>query len=95
MALTASDVQKIARLSRLALSDAELEATEKQLNNVFDMIAKMQMIPTEGVQPMRQQHELAVRLRGDSVSEEKNREHYQECAPLVQAGLYLVPKVLD
>ena len=46
MALTASDVQKIARLSRLALSDAELEATEKQLNNVFDMIAKMQSIPT-------------------------------------------------
>ena len=56
MALTASDVQKIARLSRLALSDAELEATEKQLNNVFDMIAKMQMIPTEGVQPMRHPH---------------------------------------
>ncbi len=95
MALTASDVQKIARLSRLALSDAELEATEKQLNNVFDMIAKMQMIPTEGVQPLRHPHELALRLRDDTVSEENHREHYQECAPLVQAGLYLVPKVLD
>ena len=95
MALTASDVQKIARLSRLALSDAELEATEKQLNNVFDMIAKMQKIPTEGVKPMRHPHELALRLRDDNVSAENQREHYQECAPLVQAGLYLVPKVLD
>ena len=44
---------------------------------------------------MRHPHELALRLRDDKVSEENHREHYQECAPLVQAGLYLVPKVLD
>lgn len=95
MALTASDVQKIARLSRLHLSDTEQEATLSQLNNVFDMIAKMQAIPTDGVEPMRHPHEMALRLREDTVTETNQREHYQESAPLVQDGLYLVPKVLD
>lgn len=95
MALTASDVEKIARLSRLHLSDTEKEASLNQLNNVFDMIAKMQAIPTEGVEPMRHPHEVALRLREDVVSEDNLREHYQEHAPLVQDGLYLVPKVID
>lgn len=95
MALTASDVEKIARLSRLHLNAAEQEATLNQLNNVFDMIAKMQAIPTDGVVPMRHPHELALRLRDDAVTESNQREHFQSCAPLVQDGLYLVPKVLD
>ena len=95
MALTTSDVQKIARLSRLHLSDQELEAVEKQLNNVFQMIEKMQAIPTDGVEPMRHPHEVALRLREDKVSERDEREHYQQAAPLVQEGLYLVPKVID
>ena len=95
MALTASDVQKIVRLSRLHLSDEELEATENQLNKVFDMMEKMQSIPTDGIEPMRHPHEVALRLREDVVSENNQRDHYQEHAPLVQEGLYLVPKVID
>lgn len=95
MALTTSDVQKIARLSRLHLSDEELNAVEIQLNNVFTMLEKMQAIPTDGVEPMRHPHEVALRLREDVVSESNQRERYQEHAPLVQDGLYLVPKVID
>lgn len=95
MALTLSDVEKIARLSRLALSDEEQSKMLEQLNGIFGMIAKMQAVDTDGVEPLSHPHERPQRLREDVVSEENHREAYQAIAPQVTDGLYLVPKVIE
>lgn len=95
MALTLSDVEKIARLSRLALSDEEQSKMLEQLNGIFGMIAKMQAVDTNGIEPLSHPHERPQRLREDVVSEENYREAYQAIAPQVTDGLYLVPKVIE
>ena len=69
MALTLSDVDKLARLSRLSLSEAERNNMLTELNHVFDLVEKMQEVNTDGIEPMAHPHELALRLRDDAVTE--------------------------
>lgn len=95
MALTLSDVDKLARLSRLSLSEAERNNMLTELNHVFDLVEKMQEVNTDGIEPMAHPHELALRLRGDAVTEKDEHHAIQSCAPLVDRGLYLVPKVIE
>lgn len=68
MSLTISDVEKIAKLSRLALIDDEKEAMLTKLNAVFELVEKMQAVDTDGVEPMAHPHEVALRLREDVVT---------------------------
>lgn len=95
MALTLADVEKIARLSRLTLSDDECENMLNELNSIFQLVEKMQAVNTDGIEPMAHPHELALRLRDDVVTETDHHQSYQAVAPLVDKDLYLVPKVIE
>ncbi|WP_239323940.1 Asp-tRNA(Asn)/Glu-tRNA(Gln) amidotransferase subunit GatC [Snodgrassella gandavensis] len=95
MALTLSDVDKLARLSRLSLSEAERNNMLTELNHVFDLVEKMQEVNTDGVEPMAHPHEVALRLRDDIVTEKDEHRALQSCAPLVDKDMYLVPKVIE
>lgn len=95
MALTLSDVEKIARLSRLHLSANEQEQVLNELNDVFAMVEKMQSVDTDGVEPMAHPHELALRLRADQVTEQDEAERNQAVAPEVRNRLYIVPQVIE
>lgn len=95
MALTLSDVDKLARLSRLSLSETERNNMLVELNHVFELVEKMQEVNTDGVEPMAHPHELALRLREDHVTEKDQHRILQSCAPLVDRDLYLVPKVIE
>ena len=95
MSLTLSDVEKVEKLSRLALNDEQKQRTLKELNGIFEMIAKMQAVNTDGVEPLSHPIEFAQRLRDDSVTEPERREAYQAIAPQVEQNLYIVPKVIE
>lgn len=95
MSLSNEQVGHIARLARIALSDAEVDATRAKLNGIFDLIEQMQAVDTAGVEPMSHPQELATRLREDVVTETNRREAFQKVAPQTEAGLYLVPKVIE
>lgn len=95
MAFNQSDVEKIAQLSRLSLTEAESRAMQLELDSIFQMIEKMQAVNTDGVAPMSHPHEIPLRLRDDVVTEVDNHKAYQEIAPQVQNNLYLVPKVIE
>lgn len=95
MSLTADDVRRIAQLSRLALSQAEVERTLDQLNAVFELIGQLQSVDTEGVEPMTHAQDMALRLRADEITEPDRRDEYQRVAPSVEQGLYLVPRVVE
>ena len=95
MSLSNEQVGHIARLARIALSDAEVDATRAKLNGIFDLIEQMQAVNTTGVEPMSHPQELATRLREDVVTETDRREAFQKVAPQTEAGLYLVPKVIE
>jgi aspartyl-tRNA(Asn)/glutamyl-tRNA(Gln) amidotransferase subunit C len=95
MSLSKQDVQKIARLARLAMDEAEIETTRAQLSGIFDLIAEMQAVDTRGIEPMSHAQDLSQRLRADVVQEADQRELFQSIAPQVKDGLYLVPQVIE
>lgn len=95
MSLSTQDVEKVARLARLAMTDAEIETARAQLNGIFDLIAEMQAVDTTGIEPMSHAQDVVQRLREDVVTEPNQRKAFQAIAPQVEQGLYLVPKVIE
>jgi len=95
MALERSDVEKIAHLARLGLSESEIPQTTDTLNSILGLIDAMQAVDTDGVDPLAHPLEATQRLRADRVTEENQRDAYQAIAPAVENGLYLVPKVIE
>lgn len=95
MPLTNTDVRKVARLARLAMSETEIETARSQLSGIFELIAEMQAVDTEGIAPMSHAQDVSQRLREDTVTETNQRGLFQSIAPQVEAGLYLVPQVIE
>ncbi|HJV60246.1 MAG TPA: Asp-tRNA(Asn)/Glu-tRNA(Gln) amidotransferase subunit GatC [Albitalea sp.] len=99
MALTSTDVSRIAHLARLELQPAEQAAMLAQLNGFFSIVEQMSAVDTSGVEPLYTPlsavTEVALRLREDVVTEANQRELNQRSAPLVEDGLFLVPKVIE
>jgi aspartyl-tRNA(Asn)/glutamyl-tRNA(Gln) amidotransferase subunit C len=95
MPLSPADVQRIARLARIEVSETELGQALDQLNGIFALIAEMQAVDTEGIEPMSHAQDLVLRLRPDQVGSADQRDEFQAIAPAVENGLYLVPKVIE
>ncbi|RKZ38585.1 MAG: Asp-tRNA(Asn)/Glu-tRNA(Gln) amidotransferase GatCAB subunit C, partial [Gammaproteobacteria bacterium] len=56
---------------------------------------QMNSIDTTGITPLAHPLDTVARLRPDIVSETNQRDHFQSIAPQIEAGLYLVPKVIE
>ncbi len=95
MSLQRADVEKIAHLARLAVSDKELDSVATDLSRILGLVEQMNAVDTGGVVPMAHPLHMAQRLRADEVTESDQRERFQAIAPLTEAGLYLVPKVIE
>ena len=96
MSLTRQDVEKIAHLARLSITEQEMPVYVSSLSSIVNFVDELSRAETGGVQPMAHpldgQHQ---RLRADEVAESDNREKYQANAPAVTAGLYVVPRVIE
>ena len=95
MSLSDDQIQRLARLARIALEPGETREVADRLNRILSLIDEMQAVDTAGVEPMAHALDLVLRLRPDEVTEPDRREAYQSVAPAVEAGLYLVPKVIE
>lgn len=95
MSLSKADVEKIAHLARLAISEQDIPLYSKNLSNILAFVEQMNQVDVSGVEPLAHPLEMAQRLRDDAVTETNQREHFQAIAPQVDAGLYLVPKVIE
>ena len=95
MPLTAADVRHIARLARLAISEQDIQVYAGNLSRILDFVAQLDKVDTSRVMPMAHPLEMVQRLRDDTLAESNKRDLYQQNAPQVEAGLYLVPKVIE
>ncbi|NDG40272.1 MAG: Asp-tRNA(Asn)/Glu-tRNA(Gln) amidotransferase subunit GatC [Betaproteobacteria bacterium] len=99
MALTPQDVSRIAQLARLELSPDEAPDMLAQLNGFFRIVEQMSAVDTSGVEPlytpMSALQSVSLRLREDRVTEADQREANQRSAPMVEDGLFLVPRVIE
>lgn len=95
MALTRTDVEKIAHLARLQINETDIDHHAEALSNILAMIDEIQAVNTDGIVPMAHPLDATQRLRPDQVTEPNQREHFQAIAPQTEDGLYLVPKVIE
>jgi aspartyl-tRNA(Asn)/glutamyl-tRNA(Gln) amidotransferase subunit C len=95
MALDKSEVEKIAQLARLHVNDSEAEEVANRISDILALIDKMQAVDTENIEPLSHPLDAVQRLRPDAVTETDRRDELQKIAPNSEAGLYLVPKVIE
>lgn len=109
MLFNQDNVEQLAHLARLTVykntnnasanpqSQSFANSIADNLNNIINMIEQINEIDTKDVQPMSHPLEVTQRLRPDLVTEPNAREELQAIAPTngVEAGLYLVPKVVE
>lgn len=95
MSLSLDDVSRIARLARIEISPAETEQTRDQLNGILAFVEQLQAVNTDGIEPMAHAVDVVQRLRPDVVTEIDRRDDFQAIAPETEAGLYLVPRVVE
>jgi len=95
MALTLDNVKRIANLARIEVAPHEAERVLAQLTGIFGLIEEMQAVNTDGIEPMSHAQDRVLRLREDAVTGSDQHTLFQAIAPQVEAGLYLVPKVIE
>ena len=95
MSLNLADVKRIAHLARIAVEEDEMPGYLQQLSNILSLVEEMQAVDTTGIEPMAHAQDVVLRLRNDVATETDRRAAYQTVAPQVEAGLYLVPKVIE
>lgn len=95
MSLDRDDVVKIAHLARLAVDEADIPRYARELSKILGLVEQMNQFDTSDVEPMAHPLDTSQRLRADVLSESNQREVFQANAPQVEAGLYLVPKVIE
>ena len=95
-ALTPEQVAGIPHRARLSLTANEAAAYGASLSRIITLVEELGRVDTAGVEPMSHPLPgLSARLRPDVVAETDHHQRYQQNAPQVEAGLYLVPKVLE
>ena len=89
------DVNKVAMLARIQLTDEEAEELGPQLSGILGYIEALSEVNTEGVTATAHPHDAAMPLRANIVTNTNRRDAFQAQAPKTESGLYVVPKVIE
>ena len=95
MSLSRQDIEHIAHLARLELSEADIPAHLAKLDKVIDFITALEQADTADLLPMAHSLAMQQRLRADAVTEADQRDDYQRNAAVTHDGLYIVPRVVE
>ncbi len=95
MSVNTDQVRHIARLARIAMSEAEIEALVPELNNILGWVEQLAEVDTDGVEPLTAVIDQKLRLRDDVVTEGDCRDAVLANAPAAEHGFFAVPKVIE
>lgn len=95
MALRPEEIEKLGELARLRIEPDEIDDLRAKLTSILEFVDQLQAADTGDVEPMAHPLDRSQRLRPDEVTETDRHELYQQNAPQVERGLYLVPKVIE
>jgi aspartyl-tRNA(Asn)/glutamyl-tRNA(Gln) amidotransferase subunit C len=93
--LTRADVEHVARLARLELSDGEAEQFTAQLGVILEHAAQVAALDTQGVEPTAHPLPLVNVLRADIAREGLDRDEVLTMAPSAEDGRFRVPRILE
>lgn len=91
--ITIKDVEHVAKLARLELTDAEKELYTKQLGDVLQYVNQMNEVDTSNIEPMTQVVDFVNVMREDKVVYEQTKEELMKNAPEQGNGFFKVPKI--
>ena len=95
MSVNADQVRHVAKLARIAMSDAEVDALVPELNNILCWVEQLAEVNTDGVEPLTAVIDIPTRLRDDVVTDRDIRDKVLLNAPDAQHGFFAVPKVIE
>jgi aspartyl-tRNA(Asn)/glutamyl-tRNA(Gln) amidotransferase subunit C len=95
VALSREEIEYIAHLARLEVSEAEVPVYADKLGKIIEFIDELGQADTGELVPMAHPLDMSQRLRADEVTESVERERYQANAPETENGLYVVPRVVE
>ena len=95
MSVDTEQVRHIAKLARIAMSDAEIEALVPELNNILGWVEQLGEVNTDGVEPLTAVIDQKLRLREDAVTDGDCRDAVLANAPAAEHGFFAVPKVIE
>ncbi|WJY89580.1 Asp-tRNA(Asn)/Glu-tRNA(Gln) amidotransferase subunit GatC [Corynebacterium confusum] len=92
--ISRDEVAHLAKLSRLALSEEELEQFASQIDEIVDSVSAVGKVDTDGVEPMSHPHSLNATMREDNVVRTLNAEQALDQAPSAEDDRFAVPQIL-
>ena len=95
MSVEQAEIEKMAELARIRIADSEISTVTERISSILEMVDQMQAVDTAAVEPMANPLDAKQRLRADEVTESDQHQQFQQIAPQVEDGLYLVPRVID
>ena len=95
MKLNRKDVEHVALLSRLELSEKELDKFTGQLDAILEYIDVLNQVDTSAVEPMAHVLEIRNVMRADEVQPSLPREAALQNAPDAEDGFFKVPKIVE
>lgn len=95
MSVSSQQVRHIAKLARIGMTDAEIEALVPELNNILGWVEQLSEVDTSGVEPLTAVIDQKLRLRDDAVTDGNIRDDVLANAPDAQHGFFAVPKVIE
>jgi aspartyl-tRNA(Asn)/glutamyl-tRNA(Gln) amidotransferase subunit C len=95
MSVSSQQVRHIAKLARIGMTDAEIEALVPELNNILGWVEQLGEVDTDGVEPLTAVIDQQLRLRDDAVTDGNVRDEVLANAPDAQHGFFAVPKVIE
>ena len=95
MSVTKDDVRKVARLSRIAVSEQHVEELVGELNGILSWIDQLNEVDIEGVEPMTSVTPMRLKRRDDVVTDGGMPDKVLSNAPDAREGFFAVPKVVE
>jgi len=95
MSIKKSEIAYISSLSKLKMEDVEMDNYTRQISDILKMIQQLEKVDTDDIEPMAHPLNMKQRLRADVITEENQRDLYQNNAVEFEEGFYKVPKVID
>ncbi|WP_099866159.1 Asp-tRNA(Asn)/Glu-tRNA(Gln) amidotransferase subunit GatC [Pararhizobium haloflavum] len=95
MSVDLATVKRVARLSRLAVSDEEAARMEGELNTILGFVEQLDEVDVTGVEPMTSVTPMAMKKRVDQVTDGDKAADVVANAPASDEGFFLVPKVVE
>ena len=95
MSVDRATVRRIARLARLAVTEAEEARLEKEVSGILDWVAQLDEIDTSAVPPMTRVASMTMKMREDEVTDGLCAADILKNAPEVDDGYFVVPKIVE